>query len=399
MSQYLKSILDQQATSVAFKPADLEIITRTGNRRIRQRRVAVLAGLAVVVLAAATAILVGGPDKQSPPVGSNVWPAGTVSWAAGTKIYSGIDVIDVGRVVRAYVRTAVGFAFIDDTDDVYSVTESGVTRIGHLTATLPNNTDQQRLVSDPLGTLVGWVGEDPPGSLTLVVHDQANGRTRTYPYPGGPSGEGVLFFAIDYRTAYWKTPGGVYAVNVDTGREQLVTPGPAYDFEVYSVAGGLMAFSPNADGTILVGRAVHVARTLRDFSGDGMTGMADPVRLSPASDWLSLGVVQIEGTTEADMRVAKITAEVYDTDTGERVALRVPGNPELTKPDVWLDYRTLVVFGATGDPNRHPEEMGLYTCTLPEGSCSLAAMLRPEDFDGNTPFVSPDGRWYGPPPP
>ena len=398
MSQYLKSILDQQATSVAFKPADLETITRTGNRRIRQRRVAVLAGLAVVVLAAATAILLGGPGRQSPPVGSGRWPAGTVSWAAGTKIHAGLDVIDVGRVVRAYVRTSVGFAFIDVADDVYSVTEAGITRIGRLTATLPNNTDQQRLVSDPRGTLVGWVSEDPPGTLTLVVHDQATGRTRTYPYPGGPSGEGVLFFAIDDRTAYWKTPGGVYAVNVDTGREQLLVGGPAYDFEVYSVESGLIAFSPNADRTFLVGRSVDGARTLRDFSGQGLTGTADPVRLSPTGSWLSLGVVQVEGTSEVDMRVTKIAAEVYDTATGERITLRISGDPQIAKPDVWLDDTTLVVFASSGDPNRAPEELGLYTCTLPEGSCTLAGMLRFEDFDSDSPFVSSDGRWYGPPP-
>ena len=398
MTEYLKSVLDEQATAVAYKSPDLETIVRAGDRRIRQRRVVALAGVVVFALVAGTVGVSAWQDRRvTPNVGSGPWPPGTVSWAAGSTIHAGPDTIEVGHVVSAFVRTSLGFAVVDNADDVFSVTADGVTKIGHLTPTLPNNTDQQRLVSDPHGTLVGWVGEDPPGTLTMFTHDQATGRTRSYPGSGGPEPD-ALFFAIDDRTGYWRTSWNVYAVDLDTGQERLIKPGPAYDFEVYSVESGLIAFSPNADRTFLVGRSVDGARTLRDFSGQGLTGTADPVRLSPTGSWLSLGVVQVEGTSEVDMRVTKIAAEVYDTATGERITLRISGDPQIAKPDVWLDDTTLVVFASSGDPNRAPEELGLYTCTLPEGSCTLAGMLRFEDFDGDSPFVSSDGRWYGPPP-
>jgi hypothetical protein len=393
MSQYLKSILDDQATSVAFKPPNVETITRVGHRRILRRRAVVLAGVAVVALLAGVAVALGGPGGETSNVPSGPWPAGTVSWAVGSTIHAGSDAIDVGRPVRAYVRTALGFAFVDDADDVYSVTEAGVSRIGHLTATLPNNADQQRVVSNARGTLVGWVGEEPSGSLTLVAYDQATGRSRAYPGPGAGSLEGVLFFAIDGRTAYWKTPTGVYAVNLDTGRERLITAGPAYDFEVYSAENGMFAFSPNADRTFYAGLSVDAARKLRDLTGLKSTGHADPVRLSPAATWLSLGVVEIAGgPSEDSFRVASVTPEVYDTATGQRLNLRIPGDPAVAIPNVWIDDTTLQVV-ANGHPSDPASEvLNLYTCTLPDGSCSLAAVIPVQATETG---ALPDGRWYG----
>src|SRR5262245_9088002 len=266
MTEYLKSVLDREATSVAFKPPDLQTIARAGDRRIRRRWAAALAGVAVVTLAAGVVVVSNGQGDQTQTVASDPWPAGPASWAIGSTIHAGPDTIDVGRVVRAYVHTTVGFAVVDDADDVYSVTADGVSHIGHLTATRPNNLDQQRLVSDPRGTLVGWVGEDPPGTRTMFVHDQASGTTRSYPVSGPQPVEDALFFAIDDRTAYWRMSWSVYAVDLDTGQERLITAGPAYDFEIYSVEDGMLAFSPNADTTFFVGTSVQDARKLVDFS-------------------------------------------------------------------------------------------------------------------------------------
>jgi len=395
MTEYLKSVLDEQATAVAYKSPDLETIVRAGDRRIRQRRVVALAGVVVFALVAGTVGVSAWQDRRvTPNVGSGPWPPGTVSWAAGSTIHAGPDTIEVGHVVSAFVRTSLGFAVVDNADDVFSVTADGVTKIGHLTPTLPNNTDQQRLVSDPHGTLVGWVGEDPPGTLTMFTHDQATGRTRSYPGSGGPEPD-ALFFAIDDRTGYWRTSWNVYAVDLDTGQERLIKPGPAYDFEVYSVEDGMLAFSPNADTTFFAGRSVEDARQLRDFSAERPTGSADPVRLSPSGSWLSFGVVELsDGDSEETFEVIKVTPEVYDITTGERITLRIPGDPTIAVPAVWLDDTTLqVMVGIYGGPNADPE-VTVYTCTLPGGSCQLASAIG--RFNDAHPVVLPDGRWYGP---
>lgn len=392
MTEYLKSVLDEQATAVAFKSPHLEAIAHAGDRRIRQRRVAALAGVVVFALVAGTVAVSAWPGSRvTPNVGNG--PPGTVSWAAGSTIHAGPDTIEVGHVVNAFVRTSLGFAVVDDTDNVYSVTAQGVTQIGHVTATLPNNTDQQRLVSDPRGTLVGWVGEDPPGTLTMYTHDQATGRTRSYPSSGGSEPD-ALFFAIDDRTGYWRTSWNVYAVDLDTGVERLIKPGPAYDFEVYSVEDGVLAFSPNADTTFFAGRSVEEARQLRDFSTERPTGSTDPVRLSPTGSWLSFGAARLnEGAPGKTFEVTSIP-EVYDTTTGERITLRLPGDPKVALPAVWLDDVTLQVVageylvGADPDP-----QLTMYTCSLPAGSCQLAATI--DTFTDANPMVLPDGRWYG----
>jgi len=393
MTEYLKSVLDGQATSVAFKSPDLETITRAGSQRIRRRRAVVLAGVAVVAVLG-TVAAVSGLGRVAPQVGSGPWPAESVSWAEGQTIHVGADTIDAGHVVRAYVRTSVGFAVVDDVDDVYSVTTQGVTKVGHLTATRPNNFDQQRLVSDPRGSLVGWVAEDPPGSLVFVAFDQRTGRTRSYPATAAvpPDGQVALFFAIDDRTGYWRTSTGVYSVNLDTGDEDQIEAGPAHDFEVYSAEDGIIAYSPNADTTFFAGRAVQGARQLRDLS-DPRIGHIDPVRLSPTGVWLSIGVVEYEGVNE-NVRLIGITPEVYDTATGERITLDIPGKPTVAFPDVWLDETTVQVVVSDGDFERQPR-LSLYMCSVPDGSCALASAMGKFDLEGEFP-VLPDGRWWGP---
>ena len=228
MSEALKDLLHQQATSVAFRPPDLETIAHAGDRRIRRRRTATIlaavSAVVVVVLGGVVALrnVPGGP----PPMPAGPWPSSAVTWAFDTTIYvatdAGTDTVEVGHDVRSFVRTATGFVVLDETDAVYSVTGLGVTRIGQMHDTQPNNTDQQRLVVNSRGTLVGWVDEAAsPGSLVLRIYDARSGLSRDI--PGGPvSEDGVNFFAMDDRTAYWRMPDGLHEVNVDTGDDRLI---------------------------------------------------------------------------------------------------------------------------------------------------------------------------------
>ena len=166
MTETLKTLLDRQASSVAFASPDVDAITRTGGRRIRRRRaMAVLGGMTAVALVGGAAVVLGDDGSgRDPVVASGDWAPAAVTWATGSTIHVGDQTIDVGQVVRAYVRTSAGFVVLDDADVVYSVTGDGVTEIGRTTATKPNNLDQQRLVADP--RVAGGLGRREPGRRT-----------------------------------------------------------------------------------------------------------------------------------------------------------------------------------------------------------------------------------------
>jgi hypothetical protein len=204
-----------------------------------------------------------------------------------------------------------------------------------------------------------------------------------------------VFFAIGDRTGYWRTPTGVVAVDLDSGRERQVvriTDDRVYDFEVYSVENGVIAFTPLRDEVILAGRSVEGARELLDFRNRPSEGMTDPVRLSPTGAWLSLGVAEVATAAEETFTIDRITPEVYDAVTGERVTLDHPAG-SLAIPGVWLDDDTLQVLvfhGAIG-PSLVVQGAALCACTVPSGSCEIAAEFGDVDLPS---LMLPEGRYY-----
>jgi hypothetical protein len=438
MSESVKNLLHQQVTSIAFKPPDIQAITRAGGRRLRRRRiVALLATVAAVALAGSAAAVVvgGGTEHRPPPIPASPWRTDAVSWAFGTTIYvgtdAGIEEIEVGHEVRAYVRSATGFVVLDGTDAVYSITEDGVTPIGQVNDTLPDNTDVQRLVVNSSGTLVGWVDEAAsPESLTVRIYDTVYGSTRDFPGPLTTPDvhelPGVLLFAIDDRTAYWRTYEGVHQVDLDTRSDRLivaredVSPGDAiYSFEVYSAEHGVLAFSPDDDRTMFAGPSVKDAIELHNFrevtpeapepqAGEPeiISGHTDPVRLSPTGTWLSFGTFNALATPVGDPKDGgaefsdmRLMPAVLDAATGERVNLAIPGHPALALPSVWLDDNTLQVVWFETAPSQVggvPTRVVFYECSIPDGMCQVGAELGPP-FDESFMPVLPDGRWYGTP--
>jgi hypothetical protein len=394
MTESLKSLLEQQATSVSFKPPDLAAIGRDHGRRVRRRRaVTVVAGTAAIAaVATAAAVLWAGPDRQ-PEVIAGPGQAVAVSWAIGSTIHDGDDTIEVGHDVRAYVRTSVGFVTVDRASNVYSVTSRGVTRIGQTIAVPADGTGYQRLVSDPHGTLAGWMGAGQAG-LAMLVHDQATGQTRSYPTAGAAAAGTTVFFAIDDRTVYWRNAprAGVFAVDVDTGAErQLATGDPAGRLAIWSVENGMLAFGaghqPGGNATsISVGRSTADARELT--FGENAEA-SDQMRLSPTGAWLVYLLYQFNGPPQHD-DVRAITAQVRDTGTGEVIALDLPG-PSLAVPVVWLDDTTVQILVIGVLPGEGAQRARMYTCAVPVGTCAAAADLSLAEVQG-TALVLPNGQ-------
>jgi hypothetical protein len=415
MSASVKSLLHAQATSVAFRPPDLEGIMRGGDQRIRRRRAAAtLVTVVAVALAGGTAAAVlGGPTPGDAPPG----PGGSglpnaVSWAVGATIHVGAtEEIDVGHEVRAYVRTIGGFVVMDETDVVFAVNEDGTgsRSIGHVHGdhATESNPHEQRLVVNAQGTLAGWVDESvSAGSFAYRVYDPASGQSRDFPAPAGAPEDEVQFYAIDDRTAYWRTPDGIHAVDLVSGDDRQIVAGPAPGFVVYSAANGVLAFSPDAESSVLIGRSVDDATEV--FEGTGppeghvtRQQFASSVRLSPTGSWLSFALVDVEfgpETSQGNVTVAgiRITPVVVDSVTGERTTLTIPGDPSVAIPSVWLDATTVQVVsfmvGPDGEPTPDTPAV-LYGCSLHGAGCQAAAEVAPP-----LPAfaVQPDGRWSAP---
>jgi hypothetical protein len=432
MTESMKTLLHRQATSVAFKPSDIESIVGTSRRRVRRRRVfATLATVVSVALAGGgVAVLMNrGAEGPPPPPPASPWPRSEVSWATGTTIHVGAaETVDVGHTVNAYVRTVSGFVTLDDTDAVYSVTDAGVTRIGQMLASLPDNTDVQRFVVNSTGTLVAWVDDaGSPDNLAVRVYDTVKGAIRDIPAPRTTPDvhelTGVQLFAIDDRTLYWRTYEGVHEYDLDSDTDRIivgrgeVSPADAiYSFEVYSAVNGVLAFTPNDDHTMLAGPSVQDATELIDFreyesalqipaellarDAEIIVGHTDPARLSPTGAWFSLGIFEAVAVPVgnpadggAEFGEQRITPMVIETATGELTGLAVP-DAMFSMPLVWLDDTTVQVIGFTVDPQQlqTPTSAVFYACRVPEGTCQQeAAMELPIPAFG----VFPDGRWYG----
>ncbi len=402
MSESLKTMLHERATSVAFRPPDLGAIKLAGDRRIRGRRMAsALAGALAVALVGVAVVVLGRPGDPAPVV--SPWPANAVTWATGSTIHVGTQTVEVGHRVRAYVRTGAGFAAIDDADNVYSVTAEGVRQIGHATAAPPFDSDagddQARLVADTHGTLVGWVGEDQFGWAVMQTYDQATGRLQSYPKPGAMPWRDAVFYAIDGHTGYWGTLAGVYEVDLDSSDERLLTTDEEFrSFEIYSVRNGVLAF--RRDDRFFVGRSIDRAKEIVRRGDDVLTLVAPPYRLSPTGAWLSLGLTKLEKVADDDYQGIKDTAEAYDTSTGEHhtldVMLDAPKHTALAIPILWLDDVTVQVVAVSSDVSFDTQpstvHATMYVCTVPGASCRLAADLGTIVANGPETPVLPDGR-------
>ncbi|HZM74649.1 MAG TPA: hypothetical protein VFC19_02925 [Candidatus Limnocylindrales bacterium] len=389
MTETLKSFLSEQAASVAFKAPDLEAIARDNHRRVWRRRAAtvVAAVLALAVLAGTAAVWTNLAGRQ-PDTVTNPVPSGAALWAGGTTIHNGADTIEVGHKVRAFVPTTVGFVTIDDVHNVYSVTSGRVTQIGQAMAVPSDGTGYMRLFSDPQGSLAGWVGSDESG-VVLHVHDQATGKTSMYKVGGGK------LLAIDDRRVYWSiATRGIFAVDFDTGVErQLASAAESVGVHIWSVQNGLLALSKNYQergnaSSLIVGRSIAEAREFT-FSDNAE---ASGLRLSPTGAWLAYLLVEFDGPPVQD-KVLAFHAHVRDTATGEVIPLKFP-RAGLVIPVGWLSDTSLQVFALAVSQDQSSARANMYTCRLPDGSCTVAAALPLAAVEGSN-LVLPTGEWIG----
>lgn len=335
MTDKMQTLMREQADSVDFAAPDLDAVIATGERRVRHRRLAAVAGIAAVTAGVALVAPYLAPDQRAvEPAAPTESGAAPISWVMGTTLHEGDRVADLGFRPTAYVRTLSGYVLADQDGAVWSWQDGERSLVGRTDARNP------RLVSDDERDLAGWVAHD--GS-EYVVMDGAAGTIKGYPAPPGTAPDD--FAALDAGRAYWTGDGGPVVVDLGSGEEARVQGG-----------NGTHLGDLEDDLLTVSGDRGAVIRTIEGA----------PV-LAPTDSYADLGYLSPDAryyTWDAD------EPQVYDVRSGERVALDVGGRSFATGFD-WLGVDTLAVLAAQHDG----AAAELLVCRVPSGECSPSARL------------------------
>jgi hypothetical protein len=347
MTEKLKTFMDE-AAQLDFATPDLDAILRDGDRTVRRHRLILgAAGVAAAALVVTGIVLTAGGDDPGSTVAGDPAPVDAVTWTVGQTLHTADgQTFDVGHDVTAFVRTSVGYAFLDDNDEVFSFIDGKVEDVGTVSHPYP------QLYADDEGSLVGWVDGTEDGRR-FVVHDLADDTTETF---GDPSGmeqrsefDSFVMYAIDGRTAYVRDSRGAIAYDVDTGSVRVIEDRPRDWFDIKGVEDGVIAFQTGLTSSDDI--AGTVLGTSPTSGVELFPGWGGPARFSPDGRWVSL-----EGDEPA----------VYDAETGSQVTIDLDGRPFGTGYE-WLDDDTLL-FGAS---EKMVGPLQILSCEIPSGACTV----------------------------
>lgn len=336
MTEKLKTLLHQRAENIDFAAPDIEAMTRAGDRRRRTRRTLVGGVAAVAVVGALAATQMGsGSSPDGLGVANDPGSPAVLTWATGSIVHEGDRTTDLGHPVDAFVRTAAGYVFASD-GDVYETRSTGVQKVGQIDRKHP------QLVSDPEGTLAGWVQR---GTDQYVVQDVASDVTSVeQKAPRTNDTSMPRFMAIDGTTAYWQEADGLAAHDLSTGESTALDPGASDQKWLIDVQDGVFAVY---DKGVRIGSSYTDTRPISDQMSSG--GVLSPNGKYYAPDDELLTVV--EGATGRDVTPA---LDGYFFSTGYE----------------WLNADTLAVI-ALKDSEKDP--ITLLSCTISTSGCTVVA--------------------------
>ena len=224
-------------------PPPMDALRETARRRALQARVAGTTATAAAVAAAivGASFLTGDRDSTAPPPSTGVVDTTRpLTYAEGATIHVGdqtltapgdvveIDLVDDGIVVR----TDGGQILASDGGDLEQIGDLGDPGPAFSVEDHPYATSLGFVVSDNIGSRVGWLEFSEPGRPELVVYDARTRKelTRT-PIEIEPGGYALLASVTD-RFGYWYTspetvdddvPLPLARVDLTTGAQEPVT--------------------------------------------------------------------------------------------------------------------------------------------------------------------------------
>ena len=380
MTGLLKSVMHERVDAVDTPHLDVDAMISNGNRRVRRTRVAgAVTGVAAVAVLAAVVPFAAGQwstaDAPAGPAGAPAFAEREPSYAAGSAIHHGDQVIQVGVgiQVQSYVQTDDGFVFTTQDGDV-AFTDGESTE--HLGTTSKKGF---YLKADDQGSLAAWV-EFPQGEAPrFVVYDTAERARVVETSEGNRPGmtsfrdtDAAYIYAVDDGNVYWRSGDGAVRYDVGTGASEVLDPN-ANPFDIEDVANDQIAHNvetndPAAYSNILL--AVS-----RDLSTP-----AEPLPkathgvLSPSATYVA---------TDASDEMA-----VYDVATRQDVSPSTDGYAFVAAYG-WLDDSTVMMVGLETSDQSQP--IDLLRCTVPAGKCTVAV----DDAATSEDLVIPVGERLG----
>lgn len=338
MTGLLTDLMHERADRLDAPDLDLARITRTGERRVRRRRTALVGGVAAAVAIGAVAVPSltgdgGGAARDLVADGTAADPV-PLSWTTGRTLRraDGPD-LDLGDYAWAWVWAGDAVAYTDDEKRVLLWSDGEVEQVGSV---LRAATGDVELVAD--GSRVAWF--DPLRGLVLL--DATTGDVATHKADGFSD---VRVTALDGDVVYAVDDRGVVAWDALTGKVEALDPS------------GKAVVIDAEDGTLL--RALPGRRARVEGPGRDLTLTTDSfANLSPDG-----AHVVAESNDEGVL---------LDTSTGERVPLATGYDWAL--PFQWLDADAVAVLAFTfGDT----EEAFLVRCVVSTGACDEGQPLEP----------------------
>jgi hypothetical protein len=366
MTGLLRETMREQVDAQTPPTIDVETLVRAGERRVRRSRLTTgLAAAGVAgILAIGTVLAPQLGGSTSTPGGGQVAGQGSEevaapfaerrpTYAVGGTIHYGDNAIRVGKPIESFVQTDDGFVFATADGEIHLADGETTENIGR------THRDGLYLEADDSGSLVAWMEFTTGKAPELVVYDTAErdevARTDEGTRPEMQSfrdTDAAYVYAVDDGTVYWRNAEGVTALDVVTGRSELLLSG-AGTFDIADVANGLFAhqmFEEENEGSTGLYVSTHLARPGQALP-TGWSGY-----LSPDARYVAVD--------QAD------DAAVYDTATHADVTPDAAGY-EFAAVYAWLDDTTLTMMAIEELGGAQP--IDILECTVPKGTCTVAA--------------------------
>ncbi|GAA1572975.1 hypothetical protein GCM10009789_28120 [Kribbella sancticallisti] len=358
MTDLLRDTLTDQANSTEPPGLDLERIISAGDRRRRRRRTVAVAGTAMITLAViATGLAVVGVTDREPAPAALPFTERRATYAAGTEIHYGKDVISVApNKISAFVQTDAGFVFVTEPGGVFVADGREVRRIR------PDNTTSA-LAADNRGTLAGWVQDNSDGSSDSVVYDVAADRELVSTPTGneeslGSRVQAPRIIAIDGNSAYFGTLRGVYRWDVTANKGEFLAT--ALPNAVRTASSGLLVYQRPLQQP-KPGLRLAAGPTPSDSGGREFVGQQ--AFLSPTAKYLLTSpddLVSVEPSWAG--------LQLFEVATGRKLPLPWADHSRLIFSQ-WIDDNTFIAVGERR--NSPSSEVDLLTCSTQSLTCQV----------------------------
>jgi hypothetical protein len=357
--------MNEHADAAGYPSIDLDAVIADGDRRVRRRRIAVTGGAAAVVAVVVTAVAIGPSaldldSGRTPPVGqphsAGPFAEQRPTYAVGSTIHYGADVVRADGQVRSFVQTDDGFVYSTPEGRVMFTDGQETDQIG------TTNSQGSQLAADIAGSDVGWTDPSGGGAPAFVVYDTATGtevvRTADGSLPGSAQSDIATMsamIAVDDGVAYWHDGAGVQAYDLASGTKTLVQAGADANW-LDDVQGGVLAHTSDL-------------RYRGDAGDQRIVVNADPDATAPGFARWSHGYLPPDARHVAVFGGDR--SAVLDVATGADVT---PPHPAygLVYFGQWIDDDA---FTFLGFPGRTPsgQTVDLLRCSIAEQTCAVAA--------------------------